>query len=157
MKFLQELVSFHRINNDTSDVGEPYNTEIHDRGTQPDSIGMVGDKMGDDYGRTELDQEDTQELDSLIGKTLEDPDRQGLIRKVKGAHLVYKRQTEDGTFEELWIYKIDNVRDEIEIRKAILAGTDIPVNKLQSPDSSQSYEVWTVGDVEMLLVKGLQQ
>lgn len=157
MKFLQELVSFYRINNDLSEVGTPHNTEIHDRGTQPDSIGMVGDKMGDDYGRTELDQEDAQELTSLLGKVTEDPDRQGLIRKVKGAHLVYKRQTEDGTFEELWIYKINNVRDEIEIRKAILAGTDIPVNKLQSPDNAQSYEVWTIGDIEMLHIKGLQQ
>ena len=31
----------------------------------------------------------------------DDPDRQGLIRTVKGAHLVYKRKQEDGTYDEL--------------------------------------------------------
>lgn len=106
---------------------------------------------------TESEDQDSNELDAIANKATEDPDKQGLIRKVKNAHLVYKRQTEDGTYEELWVYNTNNqLKDELDIRKAILAGTDIPVNKTEAPDGSQTYEVWSSGNVEMLLVKGIQ-
>lgn len=86
----------------------------------------------------------------------EDPDRQGLIRTVKSAHLVYKRQAEDGSYEELWTYNIDNdVRNELKIRRDILAGTDIPPNKRQSNDGTQHYDLWTLGNVQMLHIEGL--
>jgi len=78
-----------------------------------------------------------------------------LIRTVKGSHLVYKRKSEDGTYEELWIYNAGNMRDELEVRKAILAGTDIPTSKTQSPDGSQKYELWSAGNAEMLQIQGL--
>lgn len=105
----------------------------------------------------EGEDQDSGELDAIANKATEDPDKQGLIRKVKNAHLVYKRQTEDGTYEELWVYNTNNqLKDELDIRKAILAGTDIPVSGTESPDSSQTYEVWSSGNVEMLLVKGIQ-
>ena len=85
-----------------------------------------------------------------------DPNRAGIIRTVDNAHLVYKRQSEDGTFEELWIYNIhDTTNDDLDIRRDVLAGTDIPVKKTRSPDGSQSYEITTMGNAQMLKVKGL--
>jgi hypothetical protein len=85
-----------------------------------------------------------------------DPDKQGIIRVVKGAHLVYKRETEDGTYEELWVYKTGNpTRDEYKIRKDILAGTDIAFDKMSSEDNAQTYELWTSGNVQMIKIDGL--
>jgi len=86
----------------------------------------------------------------------ENPDRAGVIRVVNNAHLIYKRQTEDGTFEELWIYNIHNAtNDELDIRKDILAGTDIPVKKTKSADGSQSYQLVTMGNAQMMKISGL--
>jgi len=86
----------------------------------------------------------------------DDPNRQGIIRQVDNAHLVYKRQVEDGTFEELWIYSISTeMNDELEIRKAILAGTDIPPSKTQSNDGSQTYTLTTLGNAQYVHIKGL--
>lgn len=86
----------------------------------------------------------------------QDPNRQGLIRQVPGAHLVYKREGEDGTYEELWIYNLrPSMRDELKVRRDILAGTDIPVNKTSSPDGSQTYEVWTAGNAQLVHIQGL--
>lgn len=110
---------------------------------------LADDPFADGAGS---DGEDGMEMDEP-----EDPNRQGLIRTVKGAHLVYKRSVDDGAFEELWIYNVSTLRDEVTIRKAILAGTDIPVNKTQSPDGSQSFETWSAGNAELMLIKGLQQ
>ena len=88
---------------------------------------------------------------------IDHPNRQGTIRTVKGAHLVYKRKTPDGFYEELWMYNIgkDTNRDEIELRKDILSGTDIPPESTRSPDGDQSYDLWTVGNGQMLKVMGL--
>jgi ribosome modulation factor len=112
----------------------------------------LGDETGDNEGD---DQQDDPKLDALTDKASEDPDRQGIVRRVKSAHLIYKRQTEEGTYEELWIYNVGNMRDELDVRKAILAGTDIPTTKTTSPDGSQSYEMWSAGNAEMLQIKGL--
>lgn len=86
----------------------------------------------------------------------EDPNRQGLIRKVPGAHLVFKRKEEDGTFNELWVYKIQkDIRDDSKVRQQILAATDIPIERMQSADGSQQYDLWTIGDVQMMHIVGL--
>lgn len=85
-----------------------------------------------------------------------DPNRAGIIRTVDNAHLVYKRQSEDGTYEELWIYNIhDATNDDLDIRRDILAGTDIPAKKTKSPDGSQSYSITTMGNAQMLKIVGL--
>lgn len=100
----------------------------------------------------------SDELDDPVGEPEEeqDPNKAGIIRTVKGAHLVYKRETDSGTFEELWVYKTGGqVRNEIETRKDILAGTDIPSDKGASEDGSQTYDVWSVGDVQMIKITGL--
>lgn len=86
----------------------------------------------------------------------EDPDFQGVIRTVTGACLVYKRKTEDGTFEELWLFNIGkNMRNEVKIRRAILAGTDIGPQDIASEDGTQEVETTTVGNVQFLRITGL--
>lgn len=87
----------------------------------------------------------------------EDPDKQGMIRVVNGAHLVYKRKQDDGTYEELWQYKIKDhdMRNEVEVRHDILNGTDIPVDKTRSEDGTQRYELTTMGDAQLLRITGL--
>lgn len=97
-----------------------------------------------------------QELDNMLDQAAsQDPDKQGLIRQVDQAHLVFKRQTEEGTYEELWIYNVGKMQDELKIRKAVLAGTDIPPGKTRSPDGLQTYDIWSAGNGEMLHLKGL--
>lgn len=87
----------------------------------------------------------------------DDQDRQGNVHYVKAAHLVYRREQEDGTFEELWIYNIGDEaeRKAEEIIRDILAGTDIEDNQIASEDGSQEYTLWTVGNAQMLKVTGL--
>lgn len=176
MKFLQELVRFTRIDNDeteTDQIDDPVGDEgellpddefddnegelppedVVDDQSQADEFSgedpsTVGDEEPGDEFQDEVPEEPAEP---------EDPNRQGMVRTVKGAHLVYKREVEDGTYEELWQYNTSTLRDEITIRKAILAGTDIPVNKAQSPDGSQSFETWAAGNAELMLIRGLQQ
>lgn len=105
------------------------------------------DELAPEEGELGLDGEDAQP---------EDPDFQGVIRTVTGACLVYKRKTEEGTYEELWIYNIGkNMRNEVKIRRAILAGTDIPQQDVSSQDGTQNVESTTVGNVQYLRITGL--
>jgi hypothetical protein len=114
-----------------------------------DDLGLDGD---DDLEDFEVGDDDFSELDD----EQDDPDRQGLIRVVPNAHLVYKRAAEDGTFEELWIYNTgDSFEPELETRRAILAGTDIPMNSMTSQDGNQAYVLWTAGNAQMLHITGL--
>lgn len=86
----------------------------------------------------------------------EDPNKQGLLRKVPGAHLVYKRQIETGQYEEMWSYKVEkNIKDETKLKNAILAGTDIDPRRGISEDGQQSYEIWTAGNAQILVITGL--
>jgi hypothetical protein len=113
-----------------------------------------GDSNGEDF---EGDEADDKELDEISNQASEDPDRQGVIRSVKGARLVYKRQCPDGTFEELWIYNSGKqLRDELKIRQAIVADTDIIPGKMRSADGSQSYSCSTMGNAELIQLVGLQ-
>jgi len=125
---------------------------------QPHPDGGQGGGMGDieqggsqtPYGEPEPSPDD-EELDEP-----DDENRAGFIRVVDDAHLIYKRRAENGTYEELWIYNIHtDTNDELEIRKAILAGTDIPVQKTKSPDGVQSYVSTTMGNAQMLKISGL--
>lgn len=87
-----------------------------------------------------------------------DPDKQGVIRTVNGAHLVFKRQTDDGRFEELWIIKHDDdnkFQNQLDIRRDILAGTDIPITKTKSDDKTQKVELWDVGNIQFISIMGL--
>jgi hypothetical protein len=113
------------------------------------------DGKGDDESDPEQPDGDVPGLDNVATQASDDPDRKGLIRTVKDSHLVYKRESEDGTFEELWVFNVTELKAEMKIRKAILAGTDIPINNTSSPDGKQEYSLWTAGNMEMLKVTGL--
>lgn len=85
-----------------------------------------------------------------------DPDRQGVIRTIKDAHLIYKRKDGDGTFTELWEYDISKgTRDEFRVRTAILNGTDIDHKTSTSPDNKQQYTLWTSNTRQMMQIIGL--
>lgn len=109
----------------------------------------------DDYEGEEA-QGDLEGVGADVEEGEEDSDFQGVIRTVKGANLVYKRQNPDGTFTELWIQNIGkDMKRESEIRRAILAGTDIPPTKETSDDGSQTSELTTMGNVQFLKIDGL--
>ena len=107
----------------------------------------------DNYSHSHDDVEVIDDLDD----SEEDPNFQGVIRTVQNAHLVYKRSNEDGAYDELWIYYIEKGVDDGATRKAILAGTDIEPGEVSSADGTQSMELWTVGNAQMLYIKGLPQ
>ena len=127
------------------DVGQP-----HPEGGAGGGMGDVEQGAQTPYGEPEPLPDD-QELEEP-----EDPNRAGFIRVVQNAHLIYKRQAENGTFEELWIYNLhDDTNDELELRRDILAGTDIPPQKTKSADGVQSYTSTTMGNAQMLKITGL--
>lgn len=115
------------------------------------------DQELDDPINMELDDEMDDELsdENPEVQEWENPDRAGLIRVVDNAHLVYKRQDEDGTFSEMWIYNVDNLNDELKIRRDILAGTDIPQNRTRSEDDKQRYKISTMGNAQIITISGL--
>lgn len=85
-----------------------------------------------------------------------DPNRQGLIRTVKGAHLVYKRKNEEGTFDELWVFNTGgDMENSLKVRRDILAGTDIPPRATKSQNGAQTYTLKTLGNGQILHIKGL--
>jgi hypothetical protein len=85
-----------------------------------------------------------------------DPNRQGLIRQVDGAHLVYKRKNEEGTYDELWVFGTgDEIEDSLKVRRNILAGTDIAPRSTKSANGTQSYTLNTLGTGQLLCIKGL--
>lgn len=113
-----------------------------DMGGAPDMGG--GDEM-EELPDEEMDDEEG-------GMTDEEP----ILRTVDGAHLVKKEQGEDGKFEELWVYNVGkDMQKALKVRKDILAGTDIGDKKTKSEDGEQSYEMWTLGNAQMLHIKGL--
>lgn len=94
--------------------------------------------------------------DKKDDKKKENPDKQGVLRKIQNAHLIYKRQDVDGTYTELWTYDIQKgVKDEFNIRNAILNGTDIDHKTGSSPDNVQRYELWTSGPRQFMQITGL--
>lgn len=153
MKFLQEvLTDFRKL--DTEQPTDELNI-VDDDNEDDQSTGELDIVDDDNQEEPELEPEDDKELDAISSKATEDPDHQGLIRKVKGAHLVYKRESDHGLYDELWIYNIDVSQKQFDTKKAILAGTDIPTNKTSSPDGSQTYTIWSAGNAEMLLISGI--
>lgn len=119
-------------------------------GTEPTALPQGGSEMP-----TQTSTEEPQS--NINGFEVEgDPNRQGLIRTVQGAHLVYKRKEEDGTYDELWVFKTgSDMKDALKVRRAILAGTDIPPKSTKSQDGSQSYTLTSLGNGQLLHIKGL--
>ena len=130
---------------DTDDATDDQNVAADDQ--------QLGDEQDDEF--TDPDQQ-PQDGDDEFGDDDEeqgDPDRQGDIRTVPDAHLVYKRKNENNLYDELWIFKL-NQHDSWTMKTygAIMAGTDIPKGSTSSGDSSQTVERWEVGDPKNTLV-----
>lgn len=117
------------------------------------------DANDDSLGNDQFSMDGSENMDGEEPAADEIPsDHQGQIRSVTGANLVYKRQTQDGTYDELWIYTIGkDVKAEFAIRKAILSGTDIDPNTLQSDDGTQRSQTTTVGNVQFISISGVPQ
>lgn len=113
-----------------------------------------GENSFDDDNKQQTEPKDPSELDPN-----EDPDRQGNVRYVKDAHLVSRRENDEGTFDELWILNTGDSKSRRSefIIQDILKGTDIPATEISSDDGSQDYETWSVGNVQMIKVRGLPE
>jgi len=80
----------------------------------------------------------------------------GIVRAVKGAYLVSKKQQPDETYTEVWMYNVGKkFDDEANIRKSILSYTDIDPARNFSEDGSQEAIIKTVGNVQFITVTGL--
>lgn len=127
--------------------------------TNSDDDSMMADEggMGDEEDPMGMGMEEEPEMEmSQEEIDAQDPDRKGIIRQVDDAHLVYKRQMEDGGFEELWSFNVaDKLDDSLRVRRAILAGTDIPRGHTRSDDGSQTYTLTTMGNAQLLHITGL--
>jgi len=154
--------SFVRDIGVTDSTGVSYYTRFLDEfGLNTDK--EVEDNIGQGSGMGEIEggsggsmTPETPSIETPDPEELDQTDRAGIIRTVDNAHLVYKRQSEDGTYHELWIYNIsDTTHDELEIRRDILAGTDIPINRTFSPDGTQKYTITTMGNAQLLQLTGL--
>lgn len=94
--------------------------------------------------------------DAASDESEEDPDRQGTIRTVKGAKMIYKRQQPDGTFSEMWAYNVgQGLHETLSVKRAILSGTDIPENHFESADGKQRYKIVTMGNAQLIKIEGL--
>lgn len=156
----QDEEDFSNEYDDQEDEGFPGDDDQKQTSNEDDLPGDEEDSDWNDEGDLPGDEdqdaeEDKEQIEDVVNKATENPNKQGAIRTVPGAHLVYKREQKDGTYEELWTYRNDDMKNALQLRRDIIAGTDIPVNKSTSDDSKQSYTIWTSGNVEMLNIIGL--
>lgn len=161
-----EDIDFKDVNNDEDDFSQDDNLDIMDDNqdqSNQDSNETDEFSFGDDSdiekeGEDFFDEDGEDGEDSEFGDEDGEPDRQGDVRYVKGAHLVFRREDpEEGTFEELWIFNTgkDAVRKSDSILRDILSGTEIDPSQIRSEDGTQTYSAWSVGNAQMVHVKGL--
>ena len=162
-KLIDEALDFYKIDsmldNDDFDTDEDFNVSSEELPGEDD----FGPEMEDDsefwpeeFGEDEAEADMfSDEEDAGFEDEPSNPDKEGLIRTVRGAYMVYKRATAEGNFEELWLYNMGNVKTQTHIRNAILAGTDIDPITLRSPTNDQTADVWSKGNVQYLHVNGL--
>lgn len=121
--------------------------------TNPDAANEnEGDDLGGDVDFSD-DQFGTEDAPLLSNPDA--PTNHMTRRYVKGAHLVYKRATEDGNFEEMWVYRLDDMKQGLQTRRAILNGTDIDPTTNQSADGSQYAESFIAGNAQIIRIVGL--
>ncbi len=161
---LSDLVDRYGSNLDDEPAGDIDPNEIP---TDVENAESEADTL-DDVDPADAEQADVDGLDQDTADALPDSDFtdaeegdqdfQGNIRTVRGANLVFKRKTEDGNFEELWVYNVGNdMKRETQIRRAILSGTDIDPTSQQSNDGNQYAETSSMGNVQFLHIVGLPQ
>lgn len=133
----------------------PYGNEQQEDKSEDKEEEFKMDDKGeeDDFNLEDEDEEFDLERE---GEGEGDMDREGVIRTVSSAHLIYKRQNEEGNYDELWIYNTGaDMKDELEVRRSILAGTDIPTNRTKSDDGTQLYTLSSMGNAQYLHIRGL--
>jgi len=120
---------------------------------QPTADQQAGDENPPDQQGDQSDQDQQDGKTQPDEKSKGDPDRQGSIRTIPDAHLVYKRKNDHNLYDELWIYK-QNQHDSWTMKTydVIIAGSDIPKGSTSSPDNTQTVERWEVGDPTNTLV-----
>lgn len=129
------------IDSEFSDSDEDFS--FGDEGDDTDFMDFDDDLGGSD-GELSFDEESEQ-----------DPNRQGMIRNVRGAYMVYKKMSSNNSYEELWVYNLGDVKYQTKIRNAILSGTDIDPIDMRSPDNDQTATIWSKGNVQFLHINGL--
>lgn len=134
------------------DVGNQFMRQLDADDENPDDeFSDLDSEMGE-----EEPEEDDDEFSDLDPNMEEEERYDGVIRSIKGAYLVSKKEQPDETFTEVWIYNVgDEYEDEANIRKAILSATDIDPTKNFSEDGSQEAVIKTVGNVQFLTLVGL--
>jgi hypothetical protein len=116
------------------------------------------DEFSDEFEDDSLDGEDDEFEDDEggFGEESQDQNYQGNVRSIPGAFLVYKREAEDSTFEELWLYNVGkDIKHEMKLRRAILDGTDISPQTGRSKDNTQTAKLTSLGNVQFLNLFGL--
>jgi hypothetical protein len=160
-KYLQEapVVSFQKYDDpDSVDAVEYDDVEDELEQGTGDDVEWDDDETTDsdtDGGQEWDDDEETGEMSDPSDPESDeeeqpegedDPDRQGMIRTVPDAHLVYKRKDEHNQYTELWIFKQDyTTKMSSKTYDAIIAGTDIPKGRNRSEDGTQTVEAWEIG------------
>lgn len=83
--------------------------------------------------------------------------QQSVTRSVPGAHLIYKRQSDVDSFEELWIFRLDPKSPTAgsKIEEQIYAGTDIDIATMASEDGTQQAHTWVAGNAKFIHITGL--
>lgn len=149
-----------------ADAGWEFMRKLNAQNNFQDDFENDEDNLDDDEEDIEnnLDDEDdlndkennNEELDNEELDNEEKSKYDGIVRSVKGAYLVSKKQQPDETYKEVWIYNVGKkFSDEANIRKSILAYTDIDPTKNFSEDGSQEAVITTVGNVQYLTIVGL--
>lgn len=122
--------------------------------TDTEDANLIDQNGGDDDIEGDTDELD---LESEGGEFDEMGGGEPVTRFVPGAHLVYKRQSDVDSFEELWIYPV-NVKSPTEhakVEQQILAGTDIDPSTMASEDGNQRATPWHAGNAKYLHLTGL--
>lgn len=129
--------------------------------TDTEDANMLDKNGGDDDIEGQEDGDAPDELDLDGGMDGEEGDALGgeepITRFVPGAHLIYKRQSDVDSFEELWIYAVDvkSPTSHAKVEQQILAGTDIDPSSMASEDGAQQASVWHAGNAKYMHLTGL--
>jgi len=147
--------SYYR--NEFNDDYDVYDIELDPAEEFMRSLEAEDEFEDDEY--EDFDDPDDEFADEEFGDDYEESDEpkyDGVVRAVKGAYLVSKKQQPDETYTEVWMYNTQKkFESEANIRNAILAGTDIEPTQNVSEDGTQEAVIKSVGNVQFLTITGL--
>jgi len=130
-----------------ADAGWEFMNKFNTDNEEPDLEDMGGDdKKGEDGDmggapiggnlNTPTDgssDEDGEENEEGEPEKKEPSKYEGVVRSVKGAYLVSKKQQPDETYTEIWMYNVGGkFQHESDVRKGVLSGTDIIIGQFKN-------------------------